>query len=319
MRDDPPGLPVVSRRQRRDPTPRPDGRRGCAASRRQQGPATAEVQPRPGRGGQVELAAAHEGAAVDDPHAHHAVAPCAGSPACRTAATCGRRPACRRSGARRRPAGCRTGRGRTTSRERGGRRWPARARGALAVGRGYRAGAPAALRANVRAEAPPARVASARSIVVQRLAGGDAAARRRGRRWPGAAAPGDDAAAGQDRPAHGCAPRATQAAAAGAPPAGVAIGARRARRTRRGTIVLSRRAERHGGARVLKFRRGLLRSIPPTVSRARGAGPWSAVAVAVARAPSGADSPLTSRPAPRTPPARPRIEQKSRREPVVRT
>ena len=78
--------------------------------------------------------------------------PCAASRARRTAASCGRRRACRASGARRTTACCRTGRGRTTTPRRGGRRSAARSRARRGVDEDAQLRAARPLRAEGEAE-----------------------------------------------------------------------------------------------------------------------------------------------------------------------
>ena len=118
----------------------------------------AEAELARGRGGEVVLAAADVGPAVD--HAARAGRGRGGgtSPSCRTAATCWRRRASRSSACRRSPACCRTGPGRTTRRARGGRRSAARAMRVSPLLRRTRARALSAPRTRLRRTKRPARV-----------------------------------------------------------------------------------------------------------------------------------------------------------------
>ena len=102
--------------------------------------------------------------------------------ACRTAATCSRRRACPASGSRRSRAGCRTGRGRTRTPRRGGRRSAGRGSRVAAVDADAQLGATGRRAGGSGTRSAPPAAVAARSIVLQRSAGRGAAARRVGRR-----------------------------------------------------------------------------------------------------------------------------------------
>ena len=128
VRDDPPGMLGRLRRQPPERTPRAMTARGARSAGDEQRPDAAEVQAsrasrRSGRTrGRRRTGRGRRRAR--GPRGR----PCAGSRARRTAASCARRRACPASGARRTTACCRTGRGRTTTPRRGGRRSAGRSR-----------------------------------------------------------------------------------------------------------------------------------------------------------------------------------------------